>query len=443
MVPHDRIRPHGEDDTMTTTPTQARADIAAVLAPQTRKGWLPRWAMWIAVAVVLVGLAIVAQRMMQSNTGAAAPRYVTEPVTRGDLYVRVSATGNLQPTNTVDVGSELSGLVESVFVDDNEAVKKGQVLARLDTLRLQDQITRSEAALASAEARLAQAAATVKESTANLERLREVSRLSAGKVPSKTEMENAEATVARAEAERLSTVASVTEARAALSSDRTNLSKASIRSPIDGIVLKRAVEPGQTVAASLQVATLFTIAESLRQMELEVDVDEADVGRVKDGQRATFTVDAYPNRTYEATVKRVAYGSTTTADVVSYATALVVANDDLSLRPGMTASAEIATASVKGALLVPNGALRFTPTATTESSRGFVGSLMPGPPPSTSQQTEATAADGSRTVWVLRDGGPVAVPVTVGQTNGRYTEIMGGELHEGEAIITEATGGQS
>ena len=209
----------------------------------------------------------------------------------------------------------------------------------------------------------------MKESTAQLERLREVSRLSAGKVPSQTEMEAAEANLARAEADRLSAAAAVTEAQAALSSDRTNLSKASIRSPINGIVLTRAVEPGQTVAASLQVATLFTIAQDLRQMELAVDVDEADVGRVADTQQATFTVDAYPNRTYEASVTRVAFGATTTGDVVSYTTVLVVKNDDLSLRPGMTASADIETASVKDALLVPNAALRYTP-ATTTSSRG-------------------------------------------------------------------------
>jgi HlyD family secretion protein len=360
------------------------------------------------------------------------------------LEVRVSATGNLQPTNTVEVGSELSGLVETVFVDENDQVQKGQVLARLDTSKLQDQITKSEAALASAEARLAQAAATVKEAAANLERLREVSRLSGGKVPSKTEMENAEATLTRAEADHASANASVTEARATLSSDRTNLYKASIRSPVDGIVLVRAVEPGQAVAAQLQVATLFTIAEDLRQMELEVDVDEADVGGVTEGQSATFTVDAYPNREYTAEVTRVPYGSTTSGDVVTYAVVLRVNNDDLSLRPGMTASAEIATASVKGAVLVPNAALRFTPPdGTTENERGFVGSLLPGPPGRGASQTEATPTGPARQVWTLRDGAPVAVPVTVGQTDGRFTEIASGDLDEGMPVITDLAGAPS
>lgn len=426
-----------------TTATDARSDIAALLAPQTRKTWKSRSLTWIVIACVLAGAGVVAQRLMRANAAAAAPQYVTEPVSRGDLAVKVSATGKLKPTNTVDVGSELSGLIDAVYVDENEQVKKGQMLARLDTSKLQDQITRSEATLAAAEARLAQTEATVKESAATLERLREVSRLSDGRVPSKTEMDGAVAAAARADGDRLSAVAAVTEARASLSSDRTNLSKASIRSPIDGIVLKRAVEPGQTVAASLQVATLFTIAEDLREMQLVVDVDEADVGRVVSGQHAAFTVDAYPARTYDAGVTRVAYGATTTADVVSYATELAVKNDDLSLRPGMTASAEIATAEVTGALLVPNGALRYSPPAAARS-RSFVSNLMPGPRgPGATKPSEATSTGSEKTLWVLRNGTPAAVKVVVGQSDGRRTEVTGGDLREGDQVITDSTGAQS
>jgi len=430
---------------MTTTSTRTRKDVETLLARGGRKGRPARSARWLAGSAVMAVLAIAGSMAVRSNGGATTSAYQTEAVTRGNLELQVSATGNLQPTNTVELGSELSGLVEAVFVDENDQVRKGQVLARLDTSKLQDQITRSEAELASAEARLAQADATVKEATANLERLQDVSRLSGGRVPSKAEMESGEATLARAEADRASANASVTEARAALSSDRTNLYKASIRSPIDGMVLARAVEPGQAVAASLQVATLFTIAEDLSQMELEVDVDEADVGGVAEGQQATFTVDAYPNREYRAEVLRVPYGSTTSGDVVTYAVVLRVTNDDLSLRPGMTASAEIATASVKDALLVPNAALRFTPPAasTASNGRGFVGSLLPGPPPGRSRQTDATPTTPARQVWVLRDGLPAAVPVAVGQTDGRFTEIVSGDLSEGAQVITDATGAQS
>jgi HlyD family secretion protein len=284
----------------------------------------------------------------------------------------------------------------------------------------------------------------VKEATATLERLREVSRLSNGRVPSKTEMETAEATLERAQGERASAAAAVKEAQASLSSDHTNLSKASIRSPINGVVLKRSVEPGQTVAASLQVATLFTIAEDLRRMELEVAVDEADVGQVKQGQQATFTVDTYPNRTFTAAVTRVAYGSTTTGDVVSYTAVLKVDNDDLALRPGMTASAEIASESVKNALLVPNAALRVTPTAVTVPSGRGGFSLLPRPPSPTPRQTEATPVNGGpQQAYVLRDGRPVAIPLTLGLTDGKSTEIKSGELSEGATVITDVAGEQS
>jgi HlyD family secretion protein len=368
------------------------------------------------------------------------PRFETEQVTRGTLRVTVSATGNLAPTNKVDVGSELSGLVESVLVQENDRVKKGQVLAQLDISKLQDEITKSEAALASSQAKLAQAEATLNQDRISLDRDREVSRLSGGKVPSKTEMESAEATLARAEADVHSAQADVNQARATVSSNQTNLSKASIRSPVDGVVLSRAVEPGQTVAASLQVTTLFTVAEDLRQMDLKVDVDEADVGGVKDGQNATFTVDAYPGREYSAGVTRIAYGSTTKNNVVSYSTVLKVKNDDLSLRPGMTGTAEIATVSRENALLVPNTALRFTPstTASTQAGRGLVGSLMPGPPSDNSSQRTVTNSKGNlQQVWVLANGNPLATPVTVGVSDGRFTEIVSGSVKQGMLVITD------
>jgi HlyD family secretion protein len=203
--------------------------------------------------------------------------------------------------------------------------------------------------------------------------------------------------------------------------------------------LKRSVEPGQTVAASLQVATLFTIAEDLREMELEVAVDEADVGNVKEGQEASFTVDAYPNHKYTARVTRVAFGSTTSNNVVSYTTTLRVKNEDQSLRPGMTATAEISTMVHDNALLVPNAALRFTPEATITQSRGMLGGLMPGPPREPEKQVKTDAQQ----VWVLRAGQAVAVPVTAGQTNGRQTEITGGDVREGVQVITDtASAGQ-
>jgi HlyD family secretion protein len=423
---------------VSNTIAKPNAELAQILSGErasTRRTKYVRWILGVLALLVLVA----AYRVLAARTQNVVPRYETVQVIRGKLRVRVSATGNLAPTNKVDVGSELSGLVETVLVQENDHVKKGQILAQLDVSKLQDEITKSEAALASSQAKLAQAEATLNQDRVSLDRDREVSRLSGGKVPSKTEMESAEATLARAEADVRSAQADVNQARATLSSDQTNLSKASIRSPVDGVVLSRAVEPGQTVAASLQVTTLFTVAEDLREMELKVDVDEADVGGVKDGQNATFTVDAYPGREYSARVTRVAYGSTTKNNVVSYSTVLKVKNDDLSLRPGMTGTAEIATVARENALLVTNAALRFTPSTTSAPpSRGLIGSIMPGPPADNSSQRMATTSKGnSQQVWVLANGRPLAIPVTTGVSDGTLTEIVAGNLEQGTIVITD------
>ena len=261
-------------------------------------------------------------------------------------------------------------------------------------------------------------------------------------MPSASELETAEATMARADADRASAQAAIAEAEATLRSDETNLSKATIRSPIDGLILSRQIEPGQTVAASLQAPTLFTVAEDLIEMELEVDVDEASVGRVEAGQSATFTVDAYPDRKYTATVSRVAYGSETTNGVVTYPTLLTLKNTDLSLRPGMTATARIATATRRNAVLVPNAALRFTPdtgSASAPSRGGLVTSLMPGPPNRGAAAKVVTSSEaGAKEVWIVRDGAPASLPLTVGVTDGRVTEVTSGEIAPGMRLIVES-----
>ncbi|HJV84235.1 MAG TPA: efflux RND transporter periplasmic adaptor subunit [Noviherbaspirillum sp.] len=416
-------------------------DIAAILETGKAAGRAGR-RRWITASILIIVLAALAYAAFRWGNAEPPLNYLTEEVTRGNLVVTVSATGTLQPTNQVDVGSELSGTIERVLVDDNDHVKKGQELARLDTSKLQDQVTRSSAALVAAEAQVVQMQATVEEAQASLARLRHVAELSGGKVPSKAEMQTAEAALKRATATEASARAAVGQARATLKSDQTNLGKATIRSPIDGVVLARKVEPGQTVAASLQAPVLFTLAENLKQMKLEVDVDEADVGQVKDGQQATFKVDAYPNRDYPSRITRTAYGSQTKEGVVSYLTVLEVNNDDLSLRPGMTATASIVTASRENVLLVPNAALRFSPPSAkpSGSNGGLVGSIMPRPPRSNvpKRATITPGKGGSQQVWVLRDGQPVAVPVTLGASDGRVTEVMSGELQPGMAVITES-----
>jgi HlyD family secretion protein len=427
----------------TNTPQAKRGPVLKHLLATDSGGLLSRRWLWLAGALIV--MAGVGWLVLRSGEETSAPRYTTEAATIGTLVVKVSATGNLQPTNQVEVGSELSGIVDQVFVDDNDEVKKGQVLARLDLSKLQDAVAKSRASLVAAEAQVLQAQATVAEARATLARFRQVAELSGGKVPSKTEMDSAVASLKRAEANEASARASVTQARANLQSDETNLGKASIRSPIDGVVLSRKVEPGQTVAASFQAPVLFTLAEDLSKMELQVDVDEADVGQVKRGQKATFSVDAWPGRQYAAVITRVGYGSQEKDGVISYLTVLEVDNDDLSLRPGMTGTAEITTLTRENALLVPNAALRFAPaapdTAQKKSRGSVVSALMPRPPRQT-PKVQVTANNGRPRVWVLQDGKPVAIDVQTGATNGRVTEITGGDLKVGTQVITEALSAQ-
>jgi HlyD family secretion protein len=418
-------------------------DIAAILGSERRAGRLRRCGLRLALALAALALAAAAgYALLRSSNEASAPRYATEEVRRGDLTVTVSATGKLQPTNQVDIGSELSGTVQDVFVDDNSRVGKGQVLARLDVSKLQDQIEKSRAVLEAARAQLAQMQATEAEARAMLERLRQVAQLSGGKVPSKAEMETAEAVLARAVANVTNARASIAQASATLKSDQTNLTKASIRSPINGVVLARKVDPGQTVAASLQAPVLFTIAEDLSKMTLEVDVDEADVGRVREGQSASFTVDAYPDRRYPSSVTRVGFGSQVKENVVSYLTVLSVDNADLSLRPGMTGTAEIIATRRENVLLVPNAALRFTPPAqpaAQKSGGSFLNRMMPRPPRQAPRAPVPGKGQAQR-VWVLRDGAPAPLPVSVGPSDGRMTELTGGEVREGMQVITERLG---
>ena len=431
------------------------ASLNELLGTDQPRPWWRRPGTWGgAIAVMaLAGAAVWWQGRQAVKDG---PVYVTEPARLGKLSLTVAADGTLQPTRTVNIGSELSGTVARVLVDVNDRVKKGQVLVELDTAKLQDQVKRSRANLASAQATLAEREATVKEAQATLARYEEVARLSGGQVPSATELDTARAAVARARASLDSARASVDEARAAASTDATNLTKASIRSPIDGVILTRTVDPGNAVAASLQAVTLFQVAEDLRSLKLNVSVDEADIGSVKEGQAATFTVSAYPARRYPATISRVAFGSTKTDGVVTYTTELTVDNADLSLRPGMTASATVVATERDNVLLVPNTALRFVPAAAPGAGGGgnggagngasgansgsILSKLMPRPPrtgtrPATGDK--ASAGGNERQLWVLRDGQAVPLRVSTGISDGRQTEITGGELQAGMAVITD------
>ena len=404
---------------------------------------------WISGSVILALAGGACWYYLQNEKKNPGPIYNTEAVTRGDLSLIVTATGNLAPTNQVTVGSELSGTVSEVYVDTNDTVKKGQPIAQLDTAKLTQQTERSRAVLLAAKARISQTKATLQETTASLARLEELHRLSEGKTPSKADMDSATATVARAQADLESANASVAQAEADVKSIERDLSKTIIRSPVDGIVLTRSIEVGQTVAASFTAPVLFLIAEDLRKMDLVVSVAEADIGRLEKEQSAIFKVDAWPSRTYTAAVKRVSFGSVVTNNVVTYATKLAVTNDDLSLRPGMTATADISVAKSQNVLRVPNAALRFDPAVAEalgkmleSTNKTLVQSLSSGGAGRRWRDGSPTPkpvarGEGAR-VWTLKDGNPVEIMVKIGLTDGRFTEASGTGLAEGLAIIITA-----
>jgi HlyD family secretion protein len=414
-------------------------EIDQFLGQPPRSRWR-RWRKWILIGIPLLIVLLLLGRCFRP---APPVHYATAPVVRHDLDVTITATGNLTPTVQVNVGSEESGLVSRVYVQNNDRVVKGQPLAQLDLSRLRDALIQSQATLQAALATVAQNRATVAQTRANLARQEQVYKLSGGKVPSRAELDTARGDYARAVAGVAQAQAQVVQARAAVSGNRTNLTKGTIYAPVTGVVLSRQVEPGQTVAASFNVATLFTIAEDLSNMRLQVKVDEADVGELRPGAAATFRVDAFPNQTFPATVTRVDLGAnatptvnsagtspTTPTTVVAYTAQLSVSNPGQVLRPGMTATAMIVTDSVKNVLLVPNAALRFTPPAAPEKK-----SIFNGPP---EQPKNANMARGARQqLWVVGpDGKPKALAVMIGHSNGSLTEVRGAGLHPGLQVIT-------
>tara|TARA_R110000782_G_scaffold182437_7_gene272786 strand:- start:8922 stop:10268 length:1347 start_codon:yes stop_codon:yes gene_type:complete len=416
-----------------------------------RRKWVIRGAIALALLLVLLVLG-------RCFGGGDEIRYAMSEAKRGDLTVTVSATGNLKPVNQVDVGSEQSGLITHVYVSENDQVTKGQLLATLDTSRLLDTVQQATAQVASARAQIAQAKAQAALADATLARQENVSRLSGGRVPSKTELDSARAQAQAARASVQAAQAQLMVASSQLSTARINLSKARIVSPVTGIVLAREIEPGQTVAASLNAPVLFTIAEDLSKMEVEVAVDEADVGQVQAGQSATFTVDAFPGREFPARISRVDMGSTgsstsssssssssaSAATVVSYKAVLQVNNAQKILRPGMTATADIIASEVKNALLIPNAALRFKPTQ-AQSGSSITSTLMPRRRRNNAVQEVGSGPGSRQTVYTQdADGTLKTIDITIGESDGTRTAVIGGDLKAGMKVVTgQLTSGES
>jgi len=405
------------------------ADLARLLTAPPRRG-LGR-IIWAGLgALVLAGGAFWGFGL--SSGKGEAPGYVTAPVLRGDLTVTVTATGTVQPTTRVDVSSELAGTLASVEVDFNDTVTVGQVLARLETSKIAAQVANTEAQEAAARARLVQAEATAAEVAETLTTQQE---LADKGLSSRSNMISVAANDARARAAVDMARADLTLAKANLALARADLEKAVIRSPIDGVVLNRKAEAGQIVGPGLNDPVLFVLAENLTRMELLANVDEADIGQVSVGQDAAFTVDAFDNQKFSATITQVRFASELKDDVVTYKAVLSVENPDLRLRPGMTATATITVAEENGVLLVPNAALRWAParSGSGKGAAGLAGLILPSP----SSRNPPQAVGTGRSLWVLRAGAPVEVPVEIGATDGRNTHVSGADLVEGDAAITD------
>ncbi len=421
-------------------PPQAQSDpvvpdIAAALnldkngRPKPRRG---RWLKWLALLVVLA--AAFSGFFYWQRSSVEQISYSTVPAAIIDLIVEVSATGTLQPVTKVDVSSEQSGVMRSVNFAENQRVRQGDILAVLDTTTLSAQVERAEALLLAANARARDAGTTALEKQQALDRT--VKLKARGMV---TDQDIETATAARERAANAVTMADadIAVAEADLKLRKADLAKSTIYAPIDGIILTRAIDPGQTVAASLSAPVLFVIAQNLEQMQLEAAIDEADVGTVAKGQMASFTVDAYPQKKFSATISDIAYASLTTENVVTYAATLAVDNKELFLRPGMTANVQIVTREAKGVLTIPNAAFRYQPAAVSAAKKppfSLTSLFMPRFPRS-ERKTLEIGKDGSRPVHVLRAGEPEKVSVKTGSTDGEKTEVLSG-LNPGDAVIT-------
>ncbi len=378
---------------------------------------------WIVALLIAAGLIVFG--VMTLLAPAKPLRWLTTPVTRADLTTSVTATGVLQPVRTVQVAAEISGRIVRVAVEANDVVVKGQVLVEIDAERLVSELAQAKAQAAVAIATSREARATLAEANDELGRLRGL--VTQG-LMSVSALVSAKASVTRAQARVAVGVAQELLAAAQVASVEAELGKAIILAPIDGVVLTRTVEPGNAVAATFQAPILMTLAQDLAAMELALDVDEADVAVVLAGQVATFTVDAYADQTFAATVLSVAFASRTVSNVVTYPARLTVDNRERRLRPGMTVTAVITTGVDRAALTLPNGALRFSPPVSDSGRTMFSAGGATLTP-------EALAVLNAPKVYVLQDGQPVAVDVVRGASDGQRTVVSGAQLEEGTLVV--------
>jgi HlyD family secretion protein len=422
----------------------------------------------IGLAVVLILTTFFVYRC--TTGGADAPDYQTTVVERGNVVSKVSTSGSLQAVVTVDVGSQVSGRIQALYADFNSPVKKGEKIAKIDPSLFSASVVQAEANVMAARANVTRLTITAEDSERQAKRASEVY---AQRLISETERDNAVATARSARAAVDQAQAQLAQSRAQLEQAQTNLRYTDIVSPTDGVVISRAVNVGQTVAASLSAPVIFTIAQDLRKMEVHTNVAESDIGRLKPGMRITFTVDAYPGEPFRGAIRDIRNAPQVVQNVVTYDAVIDVTNDDLKLKPGMTATVSIVTDRRRDVLAVPNTALRFRPDGAPAGGAGSATGARPAGAGAGQRRERADGAQGAsasaeqgqgggngswrqkhegeseedaapvvvkRTLYVLVNGAPAPREVTTGLSDGRVTEITGGDLKEGETIIVGVAG---
>jgi len=420
-------------------------DLQTLLKNDQRRSFI-RKLIIIIIVLLLAGAGFIAYRLVIEKKSADRISFETVALRRGDLKSSITTTGTVEALNTVEVGAEISGRIQTITVDFNDHVEKDQLLIKLDPQQQKSAVGEAKAKVLSARAGQTESSAALLEATQTEKR---VKALAGRGLASAKELEAATAAVARAQASVASAKASAALAQAAYEAAADKLEKTEIRSPIDGTVLSREVEAGQAINAGMQTPVLFVIAEDLKRMRLSSQVDEADIGVVKTGLCATFTVDAYPDRIFESEVVSVRNVPVSDQNVVSYEVILTVDNSDLLLKPGMTATVDIITAKQEDVLIVPNKALRFTPPGQNEK-----GSRMRGPPmPLLGTKRGGRTKEGDSKpdsmakigkvdsdqgiVWMLKDAAPAPVKVEKIATDGTDTAIESGEIGEGDEVIVD------
>jgi HlyD family secretion protein len=380
---------------------------------------------WVGAGVIAVAV-IATIYYYKRDVRAEAPAFTTAEVSRGDVISTVEATGTLEAVTTVQVGSQVSGTISALHADFNSRVKKGQIIAELDSSLLQTQVEQARATVARLQADYDRAKVQAADAGLKLTRAHEL--FDRQLIP-KTDLETAESTSRSADAAVKGAEAEIIQAKASLNQAQVNLSHTIITAPIDGVVIARNVDVGQTVASSLQAPTLFIIAQDLTEMQVNASVDESDIGEIAPKQNVRFRVDAYPNETFTGQVKQVRLQPVVQQNVVSYVTVIDVPNRELKLKPGMTAAVTIETARADDVLKVPNAALRFSPRSGSNASNG-------ARPAQTAGRGAKPGADNANAVWTLVQDRPTRVPVQPGISDGRDTAILDGDLTPGTAVLT-------